>query len=194
MAPPGEIVNKKVCASGPADFSIHRPCFREGEFLKTPPRQVSPLSPTLCSIASRLAAERRHGLSLRSRHWDLRECPLFISTLFGNIMECRNLSWPTRGHTLYMKVSLSLHVGRVVQLYTIHENLLHFSCWVCSPPIYHTWKLASLRGCVYSSWPKRDTHYTQETWLTFHVGCIEGMAEKGHTIHENLACFTCWDV
>ena len=31
-----------------------------------------------------------------------------------------------------------------------------------------------------------------ETWLTFHVGCIEGMAEKGHTIHENLACFTCW--
>ena len=31
-----------------------------------------------------------------------------------------------------------------------------------------------------------------ETRLTFHVGCIEGMAEKGHTIHENLACFTCW--
>ena len=31
-----------------------------------------------------------------------------------------------------------------------------------------------------------------ETWVTFHVGCIEGMAEKGHTIHENLACFTCW--
>ena len=65
-----------------------------------------------------------------------------------------------KGHTLYMKVALALHVGRVVQLYTIHQNLLRFSCWVCSPPIHHTWKLASLRGCVYSSWPKRDTHYT----------------------------------
>ena len=43
VEPPGEIVNKQVSASGPADFSIHRPCFREGEFLKTSPRQVSPL-------------------------------------------------------------------------------------------------------------------------------------------------------
>ena len=31
-----------------------------------------------------------------------------------------------KGHTLYMKVALALHVGRIVQLYTIHQNLLRF--------------------------------------------------------------------
>ena len=72
----------------------------------------------------------------------------------------RNNIMADKGYTLYMKVALALHVGRIVQLYTIHQNLLRFSCWVCSLPIHHTWKLASLRGCAYSSWPKRDTHYT----------------------------------
>ena len=27
-----------------------------------------------------------------------------------------------KGHTLYMKVALALHVGRVVQLYTMHAS------------------------------------------------------------------------
>ena len=96
-----------------------------------------------------------------------------------------------KGHTLYMKVALALHVGRVVQLYTMHQNLLRFSCWVCSLPIHHTWKLAFLE-VVRIAHGRKGTRTTQEIWLTFHVGCIEGMAEKGHTIHENLACFTCW--
>ena len=98
-----------------------------------------------------------------------------------------------KGHTLYMKVALALHVGPVVQLYTIHQNRLRFSCWVCSLPIHHTWKLASLSlEVVCIAHGRKGTRTTQETWLTFHVGCIEGMAEKGHTIHENLACSTCW--
>ena len=78
-----------------------------------------------------------------------------------------------KGYTLYMKVSLALHAGRVVHLYTIHGNLPRLEV-VC---IAHG---------------RKGTRTTQETWLTFHVGCIEGMAEKGHTVHENLACFTCW--
>ena len=78
-----------------------------------------------------------------------------------------------KGHTLYMKVSLAFHVGRVVHPYTIHGNLPRLEV-VC---IAHG---------------RKGTRTTQETRLTFHVGCIEGMAEKGHTIHENLACFTCW--
>ena len=74
-----------------------------------------------------------------------------------------------KGHTLYMKVALALHVGRVVQLYTIHQNLLRFSCWVCSLPIRHTWKLAFLE-----------------------VVCIAHGRKGTRTTHGNLAHFPCW--
>ena len=96
-----------------------------------------------------------------------------------------------KGHTLYMKVSLALHVGRVVQLYTIHQICFAFHVGCVVHPYTIHGNLPRLE-VVFIAHGRKGTRTTQETWLTFHVGCTEGMAEKGHTIHENLACFTCW--
>ena len=69
-----------------------------------------------------------------------------------------------KGHTLYMKVSLALHVGRVVHLYTIHGNLPRLEV-VC---IAHGRKgtrtthgnLGHFPCWVYRGHGRKGTHYT----------------------------------
>ena len=41
--------------------------------------------------------------------------------------------WYSYTVSLYMKVTLALHVGCIVQLHTLHVNLVRFICcnWVC---------------------------------------------------------------
>ena len=91
--------------------------------------------------------QRRRGSNPRSLACTSRTLPLSRDAPQRHIMADKE-------HTLYLKVALALHVGRVVQLYTIHGNLPRleavciahgrkgtrtthgnlacFTCWVCS--------------------------------------------------------------